>query len=176
MRALGRGPGFAVRRPVRYQRARVRTSRVHARRPGRGTARAGHAEPDRSKPEKEQSRRAGLRSARRLSRKAGVMRNPLANIAASPKENLMVRPVAANVVRISVDQMPLLLRRLEGVLAKERLYAQSPHVRSQEMSGPSSDAARGLSLTQHGRRSLRQGDGWLFSRHQIVSPTVRKWM
>jgi hypothetical protein len=76
------------------------------------------------------------------------MRNPLANIAASPKENLMVRPVAANVVRISVDQMPLLLRRLEGVLAKERLYAQSPHVRSQEMSGPSSDAARGPSLTQ----------------------------
>ena len=60
------------------------------------------------------------------------MRNPLANIAASPKENLMVRPVAANVVRISVDQMPLLLRRLEGVLAKERLYAQSPHVRSQD--------------------------------------------
>jgi hypothetical protein len=52
-----------------------------------------------------------------------VIRNPLANIAASPKENLMVRPVAANVVRISVDQMPLLLRRLEGVLAKERLYA-----------------------------------------------------
>ena len=71
------------------------------------------------------------------------MRNPLANIAASPKENLMVRPVAANVVRISVDQMPLLLRRLEGVLAKERLYAQPPHVRSQKMSGPSSDAARG---------------------------------
>jgi hypothetical protein len=29
------------------------------------------------------------------------MRNPLANIAASPKESLMVRPVAANVVRIS---------------------------------------------------------------------------
>jgi hypothetical protein len=58
------------------------------------------------------------------------MRNPLANIAASPKESLMVRPVAANVVRISVDQMPLFLRRLEGVLAKERLYAQSPHVRS----------------------------------------------
>jgi hypothetical protein len=79
------------------------------------------------------------------------MRNPLANIAASPKENLMVRPVAANVVRISVDQMPLLLRRLEGVLAKERLYAQSPHVRSQEMSGPSSDAARGPSLTHFGR-------------------------
>jgi hypothetical protein len=78
------------------------------------------------------------------------MRNPLANIAASPKENLMVRPVAANVVRISVDQMPLLLRRLEGVLAKERLYAQSPHVRSQEMSGPSSDAARGPSLTRNG--------------------------
>jgi hypothetical protein len=78
------------------------------------------------------------------------MRNPLANIAASPKENLMVRPVAANVVRISVDQMPLLLRRLEGVLAKERLYAQSPHVRSQEMSGPSSDAARGPSLTHNG--------------------------
>src|SRR6202022_3458826 len=66
------------------------------------------------------------------------------------QENLMVRPVAANVVRISVDQMPLLLRRLEGVLAKERLYAQSPHVRSQEMSGPSSDAARGPSLTQNG--------------------------
>jgi len=79
---------------------------------------------------------------------SGVIRNPLANIAASPKENLMVRPVAANVVRISVDQMPLLLRRLEGVLAKERLYAQSPHVRSQEMSGPSSDAARGPNLTQ----------------------------
>jgi hypothetical protein len=58
------------------------------------------------------------------------MRNPLANIAASPKENLMVRPVAANVVRISVDQMPLLLRRLEGVLPKERLCAQLPHVSS----------------------------------------------
>ena len=75
------------------------------------------------------------------------MRNPLANIAASPKENLMVRPVAANVVRISVDQMPLLLRRLECVLPKERLCAQLPHVRSLEMSGPSSDAARGPSLT-----------------------------
>jgi hypothetical protein len=74
------------------------------------------------------------------------MRNPLANIAASPKENLMVRPVAANVVRISVDQMPLLLRRLEGVLPKEKLCAQFPHVRSLEMSGPSSDAARGPSL------------------------------
>jgi hypothetical protein len=74
------------------------------------------------------------------------MRNPLANIAASPKENLMVRPVAANVVRISVDQMPLLLRRLEGVLPKERLCAQLPHVRSLEKSGPSSDAARGPSL------------------------------
>ena len=88
------------------------------------------------------------------------MRNPLANIAASPKENLMVRPVAANVVRISVDQMPLLLRRLEGVLAKERLYAQSPHVRSQEMSGPSSDAARGPSLTRTGLQpdqNLRPG-------------------
>jgi hypothetical protein len=58
------------------------------------------------------------------------MRNPLANIAASPKESLMVGPVAANVVRISVDRMPLFLRRLEGVLAKERLCAQSPHVRS----------------------------------------------
>jgi hypothetical protein len=83
------------------------------------------------------------------------MRNPLANIAASPKENLMVRPVAANVVRISVDQMPLLLRRLECVLPKERLCAQLPHVRSLEMSGPSSGAARGPSLTQlrHGFRS-----------------------
>jgi hypothetical protein len=80
------------------------------------------------------------------------MRNPLANIAASPKENLMVRPVAANVVRISVDQMPLLLRRLEGVLAKERLYARSSHVRSQEMSGPSSYAARGPSLTNSDSR------------------------
>jgi hypothetical protein len=78
------------------------------------------------------------------------MRNPLANIAASPKENLMVRPVAANVVRISVDQMPLLLRRLEGVLPKERLCAQLPHVRSLEMSGPSSDAARLPSLTPTG--------------------------
>ena len=82
------------------------------------------------------------------------MRNPLANIAASPKENLMVRPVAANVVRISVDQMPLLLRRLECVLPKERLCAQLPHVRSLEMSGPSSGAARGPSLTHAGSRPL----------------------
>ena len=33
-------------------------------------------------------------------------------------------------------------------MPKERLCAQLPHVRSLEMSGPSSDAARGPSLTQ----------------------------
>jgi hypothetical protein len=61
-----------------------------------------------------------------------VIRTPCANVAASPKENLMAMPVEANVVRISVDQMPLLLRRLEGVLPKERWYAQPTHVRSQD--------------------------------------------
>jgi hypothetical protein len=70
------------------------------------------------------------------------MRNPLANVAASPKENLMVRPS---------KQMLLLLRAASRVFCpRKRLYGapQPPHVRSQEMSGPSSDAARGPSLTQ----------------------------
>jgi hypothetical protein len=38
--------------------------------------------------EKEQNRRARLRSARRLSRKAGVIRSPFANVAAYRKESV----------------------------------------------------------------------------------------
>jgi hypothetical protein len=54
------------------------------------------------------------------------MRNPLANIAASPKENLMVRPIAANVVRISVDQNAVAFEAVGGCFGQGKIVLAVP--------------------------------------------------